>query len=302
MSATKTLTLTAGVSRTSKKRRHGELGATNETASANESPSEAPIDHDAPLPEGPENAAQGGSAEVVSHAAARKRRKQDAKAAKIEAAPLAGDVSSTSPKKNGRGNDKPATRQNSVWVGNLSFQTTQRAIKQFFRLAGEVTRIHMPMKSDVGNSVNRGYGARLGWLDRRDSKCSSIRSFAYVDFATAEGKTEAITYSERDLDGRKLLIKDGAAILYWIRDCHIAGAHRCDRQRFQWSPYCNLNRTNGRKLRDHRGAFYRALTFRAESVKTPKAAPCADTLHGKFRVRSDGRQHSSDDRSPRACA
>ena len=33
--------------------------------------------------------------------------------------------------------------------------------------------------------------------------------FAHVDFATAEAKTKAITYSERELDDRRLLIKDG---------------------------------------------------------------------------------------------
>ena len=34
-------------------------------------------------------------------------------------------------------------------------------------------------------------------------------SFAYVDFATPDAKTIAITLSENPLDGRRLLIKDG---------------------------------------------------------------------------------------------
>lgn len=34
-------------------------------------------------------------------------------------------------------------------------------------------------------------------------------SFAYVDFATPDAKTIAITFSETNLDGRRLLIKDG---------------------------------------------------------------------------------------------
>jgi len=34
-------------------------------------------------------------------------------------------------------------------------------------------------------------------------------SFAYVDFATPDAKLVAITLSERNLEGRRLLIKDG---------------------------------------------------------------------------------------------
>lgn len=33
--------------------------------------------------------------------------------------------------------------------------------------------------------------------------------FAYVDFSTPEEKVKAIAMSERNLDGRRLLIKDG---------------------------------------------------------------------------------------------
>jgi len=36
-----------------------------------------------------------------------------------------------------------------------------------------------------------------------------VFSFAYVDFATPDGKTLAIICSEKNLDGRRLLIKDG---------------------------------------------------------------------------------------------
>ena len=39
------------------------------------------------------------------------------------------------------------------------------------------------------------------------------RSFAYVDFATPDAKVVAITLSERNLDGRRLLIKDGTLLL-----------------------------------------------------------------------------------------
>ncbi|KAJ7068713.1 hypothetical protein C8F01DRAFT_1119067 [Mycena amicta] len=85
-----------------------------------------------------------------------------------------------------------AKRLNSVWVGNLNFKTTPEALTAFFKDAGEVTRVNMPHKAAAGPGMkpeNRGY--------------------AYVDFASPEAKTIAITLSEQNLLGRKLLIKDG---------------------------------------------------------------------------------------------
>ena len=41
-------------------------------------------------------------------------------------------------------------------------------------------------------------------------------SFAYVDFATPDAKTIAITLSENPLDGRRLLIKDGVCWVLWL--------------------------------------------------------------------------------------
>ncbi|KAJ7129258.1 hypothetical protein C8R44DRAFT_776293 [Mycena epipterygia] len=86
----------------------------------------------------------------------------------------------------------PSKRQNSVWVGNLTFKTTTEALTEFFKDVGEITRIHMPTKPSTAPGVkaeNRGY--------------------AYVDFTTAEAKKAAIAMSEQNLFGRKLLIKDG---------------------------------------------------------------------------------------------
>ena len=42
----------------------------------------------------------------------------------------------------------------------------------------------------------------------------TICRFAYVDFSTPDAKTTAITLSEKNLDGRRLLIKDGLCIFY----------------------------------------------------------------------------------------
>ncbi|KAJ7682320.1 hypothetical protein DFH06DRAFT_292493 [Mycena polygramma] len=86
----------------------------------------------------------------------------------------------------------PAKRQNSVWVGNMSFKTTPEALREFFKDVGEITRIHMPTKAPTAPGVkaeNRGY--------------------AYVDFTTPEAQKAAIALSEQNLVGRRLLIKDG---------------------------------------------------------------------------------------------
>ncbi|KAG9317741.1 hypothetical protein JVU11DRAFT_1958 [Chiua virens] len=92
----------------------------------------------------------------------------------------------------GHGTDDPRRqkRQNSVWVGNLSFRTTQEALRGFFDGVGTITRIHMPMR--CGRELqNENMG------------------FAYVDFEMPDAKVIAITLSEGHLDGRRLLIKDG---------------------------------------------------------------------------------------------
>lgn len=43
--------------------------------------------------------------------------------------------------------ESPLKRKNSVWVGNLSFKTQQENLREFFKSAGEVTRINMPTKA-----------------------------------------------------------------------------------------------------------------------------------------------------------
>lgn len=110
-------------------------------------------------------------------------------------------------------------RQNSVWVGNMTFKTTPEALKEFFSGAGEITRVHMPMKAAAGPGLkpeNRGL-VLFDRLSTRLMACSidvSYPRFAYVDFSTLEGKTAAIALSEQLLVGRKLLIKDGTKIYH----------------------------------------------------------------------------------------
>ncbi|KAF8914364.1 hypothetical protein CPB84DRAFT_1759080 [Gymnopilus junonius] len=129
---------------------------------------------------------------VLSHKERRRKKKEEKLAAKLVEA---GKAVKKRKLEDGAAKivDSSSTkRQNSIWVGNMSFKTAQDNLKTFFKDCGEVTRIHMPTKPPTGPGVkpeNRGY--------------------AYVDFATPESKKAAIALSEQPLLGRKLLIKDG---------------------------------------------------------------------------------------------
>ena len=90
----------------------------------------------------------------ISHA---ERRRQKKKAKREE---TLGDQKHTNKKKqtNDSGVSGLPPRQNSVWVGNLSFKTTPEALRSFFEGCGEITRIHLPMKASTPGtkSENRG--------------------------------------------------------------------------------------------------------------------------------------------------
>ncbi|KAI9447990.1 hypothetical protein H4582DRAFT_1803052 [Lactarius indigo] len=122
---------------------------------------------------------------VLSHAAKRKQKR----------ALL--NESTTVSKKQKKEEDvsTPVKRQNSIWVGNLSYKTTQESLKRFFDGVGEITRVHLPTKP--------------GKASPGESASRENRGFAYVDFATLEAKNAAIVMTESPLDGRRLLIKDG---------------------------------------------------------------------------------------------
>ncbi|RDB19840.1 Nucleolar protein 13 [Hypsizygus marmoreus] len=124
---------------------------------------------------------------VLSHAERRRQKKAEKLKVKEEAA------SKKRKLKDGTAIPVPAgKRQNSVWVGNMSFKTTQDNLRTFFEGAGEIVRIYMPTKPAVNPAMK-----------------PENRGFAYVDFETAEAKAAAIARSEQPLIGRKLLIKDG---------------------------------------------------------------------------------------------
>ena len=158
---------------------------------------------------------------VLSHAAQRKQKKR-AKLAEQGGTTEKSAISSAQNTNISSTSTLPK-RQNSIWVGNLSFKTTNDALKKFFEEAGEVTRVNMPTKLAAAAAFSAGQGK--GWKDARTENRGYVvlyptppldayaglshYRFAYVDFSTPEAKTKAIAMSERNLDGRRLLIKDG---------------------------------------------------------------------------------------------
>lgn len=83
----------------------------------------------------------------------------------------------------------PKRAEFSIWIGNLSFETSRDDLTNFISAKadipkGDITRVNLPTRG----TKNRG--------------------FAYVDFATQEQLQAAIGLSESELNGRKVLIKD----------------------------------------------------------------------------------------------
>jgi hypothetical protein len=101
---------------------------------------------------------------VLSHAEKRRQRKREQQ--KLKAQPAA----ESRPQKRKKSSEADVSaansntkRQNSIWVGNLSYKTTVNDLKAFFAEAGETTRINMPTKvlSGARKPENRGYAPHL---------------------------------------------------------------------------------------------------------------------------------------------
>ena len=156
---------------------------------------------------------------VLSHAERRRQKKEAKLAAKLkESAEEEGTAVKKRKLKDGSAKiiGDSNKRQNSVWVGNMSFKTTVENLRAFFKECGEITRINMPTKAPTGPGVkpeNRGWVVNIfhGFLF---FLIIHWCRFAYVDFATPEAKTAAIALSEQPLVGRKLLIKDGLLVFF----------------------------------------------------------------------------------------
>lgn len=110
---------------------------------------------------------------VLSHAERRRRKKEQKLATKLEE-----EGSATKKRKLKDGSAKAVVqtkRQNSVWVGNMSFKTTQENLRTFFADVGEITRINMPTKAVTGPGLkpeNRGY------VRRRSSSTTNLSSYS----------------------------------------------------------------------------------------------------------------------------
>lgn len=101
---------------------------------------------------------------VLSHADRRKQRKAEKRKAKeAEEGVTTNRTQKKRKLENGTSVSVPvpaAQRKNSVWVGNLSFKTTQENLKAFFKDVGEIVRIHMPTKPGANKAMkpeNRGF-------------------------------------------------------------------------------------------------------------------------------------------------
>jgi RNA recognition motif-containing protein len=95
-------------------------------------------------------------APVLSHAALRRQKKAAKLAAKKEAEGL---PSKKRKLENGSAPAPANKRQNSVWVGNMSYKTTQGELAKFFETAGEVIRVYIPTRTPPNPSMkpeNRG--------------------------------------------------------------------------------------------------------------------------------------------------
>jgi RNA recognition motif-containing protein len=74
-----------------------------------------------------------------------------------------------------------------LFVGNLSFGTTQAAIEQAFSAVGEVTEVALPTDRESGRP----------------------RGFAFITMATAEGAAKAIAeLNGVELDGRAIRVDE----------------------------------------------------------------------------------------------
>lgn len=109
---------------------------------------------------------EGEDVQVLSHKAQRRLKKKQkllesgSKDEETPSATISKKGKSKSKEAKGEKKEDLPKRQNSVWVGNLSFRTTPDSLRTFFEGVGEITRVHMPMKAGAGGkgakSENRG--------------------------------------------------------------------------------------------------------------------------------------------------
>jgi RNA recognition motif-containing protein len=92
---------------------------------------------------------------ALSHAERRRQKKKEQQNLKSDSTPATKKRKLKDGLATALSVSKKEKRQNSVWVGNLSFRTTTDALRGFFDGVGEITRVHMPMKAGA-NGENMG--------------------------------------------------------------------------------------------------------------------------------------------------
>lgn len=95
--------------------------------------------------------------------------------------------------------------EHGIWIGNLPFHVSSEDLNQFLVDNSEIkkemiTRIHMPRPHDDKSPKAEG--------TQKVGKTILNKGFAYVDFSNADAVTQALTLTEKLLNGRRVLIKD----------------------------------------------------------------------------------------------
>jgi RNA recognition motif. (a.k.a. RRM, RBD, or RNP domain) len=93
---------------------------------------------------------------VLSHAAKRKERKAVLKKALPTESPAKKEKKEQA--------SRPLKRENSIWVGNLSYKTTPESLRRFFDGVGETTRVHLPTKLGKASPGNPARRENRGWV------------------------------------------------------------------------------------------------------------------------------------------
>lgn len=109
-------------------------------------------------------------------------------------------------RQNGAEKEPKSTR---VFVGNLSFETSNETLKSHMLQAGEVVSVRIFVSPD-GKSKGCGYEIRL--LD--DSTNSIYTNCRLVEYATTSDVAKAIQQLHRtELDGRKIFVREVIIVL-----------------------------------------------------------------------------------------
>ena len=160
---------------------------------SSDSDSDAPQDG-ADAEENADDAAMEEDVPVLSHAEQRRqKKKQQQKAAKAQIEDADEDAAPKAKAQKVKNTaelapSKLPKRQNSVWVGNLTFKTTPEALRTFFAGCGEITRVHMPMKM-----ASTGPGGRGAVKQNRGSVCSlRLRAGLDVIFVFPDLRTSTL--------------------------------------------------------------------------------------------------------------